>query len=334
MTVFPVIDSTLSARHLATWAIEKYNIPTQTTCRLLRTNMNHTYVVAEPATTYILRVYSYNRRTLTDIAEEVSLLNMLKESGVGISYPIPDTYNTYIHEIQAPEGIRYAVLFSFAKGGKIRNLTGELCYQIGQTLARMHQATLGRQINRTTYTTHVLTHLAYQQAKVYFPESLPEMQFIQASAKKLDAVFEEVATMDTRTGIVHLDIWYDNMSITDDGQITLFDFDNCGNGWLILDIGYFCMQLFHTQPDKMEYEKKKALFLKGYQEITTIPEAEISLIPYAGLAIWIYYLGLQAERFDNFANIFLSENYLKMYMGKVKEWLLYHQITIHLPSTN
>ncbi|MDO1445804.1 phosphotransferase [Rhodocytophaga aerolata] len=332
MSTFPVIDSTLSARHLAVWAIEKYNLPTQTTCRLLRTNMNHTYVVSEPATTYILRVYSYNRRTLTDIAEEVRLLNLLKESGIAVSYPIPDTNNTYIHQIYAPEGIRYAVLFSFANGGKIRNLTGELCYQIGSTMARMHQVTLGRQINRITYTTHTLAKVAYQQAKVYFPESLPDMQFIQASANKLDAVFKEAAASASRTGVVHLDIWYDNMSITDDGQITLFDFDNCGNGWLIWDIGYFCMQLFHTQPDKADYERKRHLFLKGYQEITAIPEAEIPLIPYAGLAIWIYYLGVQAERFDNFANIFLSENYLKMYMGKVKEWLLYHQLTIDLPA--
>ena len=119
------------------------------------------------------------------------------------------------------------------------------------------------------------------------------------------------------------------MSITEDSKITLFDFDNCGNGWLVLDIGYFCMQLFHTQPDKNEYEKKRNSFLRGYKEITNISEEEILQIPYAGLAIWIYYLGVQAERFDNFSNIFFTENYLKMYISKVKEWLLYNHVEIH-----
>jgi Ser/Thr protein kinase RdoA (MazF antagonist) len=119
------------------------------------------------------------------------------------------------------------------------------------------------------------------------------------------------------------------MSITDEGRITLFDFDNCGNGWPVLDVGYFCMQLFFTQPDREEYEKKRSSFLNGYRQVTPIPEPELPLIPYAGLAIWLYYLGVQAERFDNFSNIFFTENYLKMYIGKVREWLAYHDIEVN-----
>jgi Ser/Thr protein kinase RdoA (MazF antagonist) len=83
------------------------------------------------------------------------------------------------------------------------------------------------------------------------------------------------------------------------------------------------MQLFYTQPDKKEYEKKFAAFLNGYRKAAPLSYQEISLIPYAGLAIWIYYLGVQAQRFDNFSNIFFTENYLKMYMGRVREWLTY-----------
>jgi Ser/Thr protein kinase RdoA (MazF antagonist) len=327
MPLFPVIDSTLSPSHLAVWVIEKYPLSSQTTCRLFRTNMNHTYIVTEREQQYILRVYSYNRRTFTDIAEEVRLLNLLKEADVCVSYPIPDKHNQYIQEIEAPEGLRYAVLFSFGEGNKIRNLSEELCFRIGAVMGRMHKTTLEKRINRVDYNIEILSESAYLQAKIYFSESLEEMQFIKTSAKVLAAEFGGNAA-GIRSGVVHMDIWYDNMSITDKGQITLFDFDNCGNGWLILDIGYFCMQLFHTQPDKPEYEKKLYSFLKGYQRITPIPEAEIPLIPYAGLAIWIYYLGVQAERFNNFANIFLTKNYLKMYIGKVKEWLWYHQITI------
>jgi Ser/Thr protein kinase RdoA (MazF antagonist) len=290
--------------------------------------MNHTYMVTEGEKKYILRIYSYNRRTRKEIEEELRLLNLLKEAGISVSYPVPDKEHHYIQEINAPEGIRYAVLFSFGEGGKIRNLTEKLCCRIGSLMAEMHKITLSQRIGRTDYTAHKLAVWAYENTKSFFSESLEEMKFIRASGKVLTSLFDQTSAEDMRRGVVHLDIWYDNMSITDEGRITLFDFDNCGNGWPVLDVGYFCMQLFFTQPDKEEYEKKRSSFLNGYRQVTPIPEPELPLIPYAGLAIWLYYLGVQAERFDNFSNIFFTENYLKMYIGKVREWLSYNSIEI------
>jgi Ser/Thr protein kinase RdoA (MazF antagonist) len=81
MTTFPVIDSTLSASHLSPWLREKYDLDHHTTCRLFRTNMNHTYMVTEGEKKYILRIYSHNRRTKTEIGEELRLLNLLKKPG-------------------------------------------------------------------------------------------------------------------------------------------------------------------------------------------------------------------------------------------------------------
>ena len=54
-----------------------------------------------------------------------------------------------------------------------------------------------------------------------------------------------------------------------------------------------------------------------------IPE-ELKLIPTAGQAIWLFYLGVQSQRFD-WSNIFLTENYLKMYIGRLKSWITYNQ---------
>jgi Ser/Thr protein kinase RdoA (MazF antagonist) len=328
MAPFPVVQSTLSPGHLAEWLAGKYTLHPPVSCRLFRTYMNHTYLVTDAGRKYILRVYSYNRRTETEITEEIRLLNLLREANVGVSYPVPDKHAGYLQQIEAPEGLRYAVLFSFAEGSKIRHLTEEFCRDIGSVMARFHAATQAQELRRINYSVHTLAQAAYQQAKPYFSESLDPMKFIKVSAEVLEEVFSRPEAQSIRRGVVHLDIWYDNLNISEAGQITLFDFDNCGNGWLVLDIGYFCLQLFYTEPDKARYEKKRDCFLRGYEEIIRIPDPEIPLIPYAGLAIWIYYLGVQAERFDNFANIFLSENYLNMYIGRVREWLAYNRIEI------
>ncbi|MCD6012241.1 MAG: phosphotransferase [Flavipsychrobacter sp.] len=286
--------------------------------------MNHSYLVIADGREYVLRIYNHKHRDLLQVTEEVKLLDALKAS-VSVSYPILGADKEFVHAINAPEGSRYLVLYSFAQGKKQRFLTPEQNYRIGTEVGRLHHFTREKTIQRTDYSVETLVNWAYRQTKKYISDDLDEMRFIGNCVPALIKVFSQLPLT---KGVVHLDIWYDNMSIREDSSVTLFDFDNCGNGWLILDIGYYCMQLFFVEQDKSEYEKKKTAFLDGYLSVAQIPDAEFEVIPYAGLAIWIYYLGVQSQRFDNFANIFLSENYVKMYIGRVKDWLKYNNIEI------
>ena len=128
--------------------------------------------------------------------------------------------------------------------------------------------------------------------------------FIKKQSKKISKTFEKIDSNKVTKGIVHMDIWYDNMNIKGQNEPTIFDFDFCGNGLLIFDVAYFCKQLFHIEVNKDEYELKIQSFLKGYQSIRTLSEEEIKMIPDVAAAIWIFYLGVQSQRFD-WSNIFL-----------------------------
>ena len=248
----------------------------------------------------------------------------MKNNGNSISYPIPDCNNLCIQELNAPEGLRYAVLFSFAEGGKMRFMDTETCFKIGEMMGKIHQTTIDKSCNRITYNSESLLKKPYEQALQHFPVENLEMQYIKTVCDTLKQTLESIDYSKVSTGIIHLDIWYDNMSITEDNQITLFDFDFCGNGPLILDVAYFCKQLFHIENDKNEYEIKKVAFLKGYQNVRELTNKEIGLIPEAAAAVWIFYLGVQSQRFD-WSNVFLTENYLKlMYVARLKSWMDYH----------
>src|SRR5579871_656557 len=118
---FPVINSTLSPNHLAVWVSGQYCFK-NVQCQVLRTNINHTYRITADGADYILRVYSLSHRSMHDVAEEVKLLCEVKNI-VNVSFPIANAKKEYIQEINAPEGNRYVVLFSFAEGKKIRHLT-------------------------------------------------------------------------------------------------------------------------------------------------------------------------------------------------------------------
>lgn len=324
MTTFPVTTSTLSETELGKFIREKYTLNKNFKCKLFRTGVNHTYFISDNETKFVVRVYCYKWRTKIEIEQELELLNLLKKESVSISYPISDKNGNLIQEINAPEGIRYVVLFSFAKGGKIRFMSNKTCYSVGLLMAKIHNVTVNRKIERVSYNSEILINKSYNYLKTFFAEDLDEMKLVKEIGSKISKTIEESNLIENQNGIVHLDIWYDNLSVNNENEITIFDFDNCGNGLLIFDIGYFCKQLFFIETDKKEYEIKVNSFLKGYQEKRFLSDNKLKLIPEAGASIFIFYLGVQAQRFD-WSNIFLSENYLKMFVGRIKNWIDYYE---------
>ncbi|MCH4553108.1 phosphotransferase [Aestuariibaculum lutulentum] len=323
MSHFPVLSSILSDNKLGEFMAAKYGLNGPFECDLFRTGVNHTYFFHNSKSKYIVRVYSHSWRTKIEIEEELKLLQFLKENNLPVSYPILDKQNKMIHEINAPEGLRYIVLFSFAEGKKMRFLNIEMCFKIGSTIANLHKTTVNKTINRITYDSEILLNRSYNKLKHFFSEDLLEMKYLKKLGIEISKRFENVNQTEFQQGIVHLDIWYDNFSVNSNDEITIFDFDNCGNGLLIYDIGYFCMQLFFIESDKKIYESKIETFFKGYSNIRNLTQNEIRLIPEAGASIYIFYLGVQAQRFD-WSNIFLTENYLKMMIERIKLWLEYH----------
>ncbi|BFM45313.1 phosphotransferase [Flavobacterium sp. CFS9] len=325
MTTFPVIASTLSEKDLGNFIIEKYDLNSNFECKLFRTGVNHTYFISDSSTIYVVRVYCYNWRSINEIKEELELLKTLKNNNLSVSFPISDKNDELIQEVNAPEGIRYVVLFSFANGEKKRFMTDENCFTIGSVIAKIHNITANKKIDRVNYDSEILLKKSYNYLKPFFTEDLNEMKFLKEIGEKISKTFQESNLKDNQKGIVHLDIWYDNFSINGENEITIFDFDNCGNGLLILDLGYFCKQLFFIEQDKNQYELKVKSFIEGYKELRKLSDKEISLIPETGASIFIFYLGLQAQRFD-WSNIFLTENYLKMFVGRIKDWCTYYKI--------
>jgi len=329
MNIFPVSASTLSPQHIALLVQQKYLPEENVTASILKTGINHTYLVRASDSKYIFRVYSLNWRTKKEIAEEIKLLNLLKESNIPVSYPVKDTGAVYIQRLAAPEGMRFAVLFSFAAGEKILQFPAPLHQRAGEIMAELHRITDKLQLARVHYTPEILLEQSYTQLLQFLPENCGEMLFMKSLRLYLYNVFNAAGHKGFRTGIVHLDIWFDNMSIYNSNSITLFDFDFCGNGWLCLDIAYYILQLYSTETDENEFLLKRDHFLRGYESVTNISEEEKKMLPSAGAAIYLFYLGVQCARYDNWSNVFLNEIYLKRFiMLRVKRWCDFNNMVL------
>lgn len=322
MNPFPVTSSTLSAHHLGQFLQEKYSFSKDINCRIIRAGINDTYLITGNCDKYVFRVYSLNWRTPAEIHEEIRLLNQLKENNLSVSYPVMDKDNNYLQTIHAPEGKRYAVLFSYAKGEKLQDYSLQTHYQVGELMARFHQVTLEKTLNRVHYSPDVILQDSFQQLSMFLPLETQEMKFMLSAKEYLLLEFQKADTSEIRKGIVHLDIWFENMHVDQDNTVTLFDFDFCGNGWLCLDLAFYIMQIHNLERYEAKgYEPKVESFLKGYQSVSPISREEIRLLPMLGTSLYFFYLGIQCQRYDNYSNLFLNQNYLKRYInGLVKRY--------------
>ncbi|TSD63482.1 phosphotransferase [Inquilinus sp. KBS0705] len=315
MKTFPVTSSILSAHHVGSFLQAQYGFSVNATCKLLKTGINHSYLVTDEGTRFVFRIYSLNWRTEVEIAEEVKLLNLLYRNGVSVSYPIKDKVGNYLQQLDAPEGARTGMLFSFAEGDKLLNFSADVHYKVGQTMARIHTLTHNLTLQRVSYAPQVVLKDSFESLKQFLPADTAEMLWMADTQKYLLGLLADADTAQLRQGVVHLDIWFDNFNISPQGDITLFDFDFCGNGWLCYDIAYYILQLHSTEKEENERDLKLKSFMSGYESVTNISVEEKRLLPALGVSLYFFYLGVQCRRFDNWSNVFLNETYLKRFIN-------------------
>ncbi len=323
---FPVTESTLSATHLGQLLIERYGMSHGTKCTLFRTGMNHLYQVADGNKRFVLRIYTFNWRTKQDVTEEVRLLLHLKDNNIKVAYPIADINGDYIQDIDAPEGIRYAVLFSYAEGKKNSRFSAETSYHIGAAMAEMHAITKGFELRRIKYNATTLLTEALQRTKLFFSTPSDGMSFVEAATEYLTLQYKLVEDDKMRSGALHLDMWFDNMHIKGEDEVTFYDFDFCGNGWLCHDISYFLYQLYNTNQEEGVYQQKSECFLAGYESITKLTEEEKKFLPFGALGVMLFYISMQCDRYDTWSNIFLNEDHLNRTTGALKRWMNFNNI--------
>ncbi|MDJ1500249.1 phosphotransferase enzyme family protein [Xanthocytophaga agilis] len=314
MAHFPVSSSILSSNALSPLLQKQYNLSTSATCRLLKAGVNHTYLITDQTNRYIFRIYSLNWRSEQEITEEIRLLQLVQNHNIAVSVALPDVSGQYIQSINAPEGTRLGVMFSFAPGEKCHSLSIDQHYQVGETMARFHQVTHNLTLQRVQYTPQLLLMDPFEELKKFLPTDIPEMQFMKSAQRYLLDQLTTANLQSIRQGVVHMDIWFDNLNIYDDKEITLFDFDFCGNGWLCHDIAYYLLQLHNTEKVETEYQSKTESFLRGYESITPLTTEEKRLLPTLAVCSHFFYLGVQCQRYENWSNVFLNDAYLKRYI--------------------
>ncbi len=315
----PVSSSVFSAKHLGEILKQDYPFGQNVSCRLLKSWVNDTYLIEDHLSKYIFRVYHYNWRTEKEILAELQLIQLLKQNSIPVSFPIADKTGNFVQKFAAPEGTRYGVLFSFAKGKKQLRLPEQVHFAIGETMAKMHQLTLDLRINRIHYTPEILLLDSYKKFESFLQKGSASADFLVQTQQYLYEKLKNISPKNVRTGAIHFDLWADNMSIDANHKFTIFDFDFCGNGWLCTDIAYYGLMLYTVEPDEIIYQNKLGQFYQGYCSVTPIRETEKSMLPFLATSLYFFYLGVQCERFSA---VYFNEDYLQQFIeSRVRKWV-------------
>lgn len=336
MQFFPVEYSSLSAKALLESVIINYDIDNNSSITFLKRGFNDTYLISgnellnsteyglnektEPGSgekKYILRVYNYNWRSFESIETELKLLNHLKDNTVSVSYPIKDKEAKFIQTIQAPEGIRYAVLFSFAEGIPLRKLSAEQSFLLGAETGKIHSLTKNRSFGATAHNYDIETQFENTLSilKPVLINHTEQYNYLVQLKADFITMFSSIDKTELRTGICHGDLQAENFHITLDNQFTFFDFDFFGTGYLAYDIGVF-----------MWYDHKNktpeiiTAFLKGYQTREKLSPTELKLIPYFSTLRALFQMTLFCKTNDGKQLPLWPAQQVADFVKKVNKW--------------
>ncbi len=327
--IFPTEYSTLSTKALLDLIKIQYaNIISSHNITFLKRGFNDTYLLStkeNSSTKFIFRVYKHNWRSLETIETELKLLNYLNANDVSVSYPIEDLQNNHIQKINAPEGIRYAVLFSFAEGRSIKKLSAEQAYLLGTQTGKIHHLLLNQNFGITANDYHIekqfetaLTIL--KPVLINHPE---QYNYLQALYKEFLQVFNDTTKEQLQSGICHGDLQSENFHITDDNRFTFFDFDFFGTGYLTYDIG-----VFKWYDHKNKTPEIMNAFLKGYQTQHALSETEIKLIPYFSTLRALFQMTLYCKLSDGKLLPIWPAEQVAEFVKKINKWQEAHKLAL------
>jgi len=325
---FPVQFSVLSSRALEETILSEYSIKKPFKCKFFTPGLNDIYIVKTPEDTYYLRVSIYNWRTKEELEAEIELLNYLHNCGISIATPVSDNEGAYIQEINAPEGIRHAVLFTEAKGEKNDNPSQEQNYLLGCIVAQIHDYTDKINLSRNRFEIG-LKHLVDDPLKIikpYMSHRPNDFYYLEDTGHQLKIfVNETLSKCKPEYGICHGDMHHGNIHFENDGAITLFDFDCFGYGWRAYDIAVY---LWHQQLNRPASEKDDPKqkqwedFLEGYNSVRQLNSNELKAIK-AFVAIRdIWLLGIHLGSLErNRGCDWLCDGYFDFHIGFIKKWI-------------
>lgn len=272
--------------------IKKYAaVSPEAKLELLDYSENATYLSTHPKTgeKYILRVSRPNYHQKIEIESEIEWLEAIHESpnALKVAKPIKGENEEYIQSIILPnDDFEYfCTLFTYLEGiepdeSNEAELVGQF-EELGEITALLHQHSMDHHAsflekNRLTWDYESILGenpkwARWQDGKGITPE---RKKLYEEVSDTIQQRLERFGKPKDRFGLIHADLRLANLLVSED-EISVIDFDDCGFGWYLFDLGTSLSFIEHHDyvPDLVD------AWVKGYRKVRTLSEAEEREIP-------------------------------------------------------
>lgn len=220
-TIFPTQYSTVSTKALGLFLNERYSFK-EMSCRLLIRNVSDTYLLEGESEKYIFKIYRNKHRSLSEIKAEVELLHHLKQHGAKVAFPIFDKDGNDIQSFNLAEGIRYGVLFTYAIGKPVYDLSEHQLLTVGREMAVNHNISSKVELSYLRETLGINTTLLtpLEVIKPAFKDLPDEYEYLRVTSFKVIEKLNEFNLTKFSYGYCHYDYLPKNFHFDENDNIT------------------------------------------------------------------------------------------------------------------
>jgi Ser/Thr protein kinase RdoA (MazF antagonist) len=319
---FPVQRSLLSAAALTERVLANYDLPGSPACHFWRRSINDLYLVKAEGARFVLRVSPANWRSHQHLVVEIDLLNYLHRNQLSVPRPIRCRDGAHVQTLNAPEGPRHAILFTFVPGAAQR-ATETNSQRYGQAIARFHTVTDGYPAGATGFRFEpadmVNESLAHLQP--LFGGHRSDYEYLLEIATGLKGAADKLPRGAPAYGLCHGDVNDGNFLLGDGDQWALLDFEYFGYGWRVLDIATFLNNQLYQLGGRQGAQAILEAFLEGYQSVRPLGQAELEAIPSFVVLRQLWLLGRGARFQPNIGLSMFEEWVFDRCLPLIREWV-------------
>ncbi|MCB1446231.1 MAG: homoserine kinase [Rhizobiaceae bacterium] len=231
---------------------------------------NSNFLLHTDKAPYILTLYE-KRVDPADLPFFLGLMQHLADRGLSCPLPVARRDGALLGRLAS----RPAALISFLEGMWLRKPAAHHCRQVGEALARMHLAGQGFAISRRNA-------LSVSGWRPLWDKSEARADEVEAGLKneiaaELD-MLESRWPKDLPTGVIHADLFPDNVFFLGDRLSGLIDFYFACNDYLAYDLSV-CLNAWCFEKDWSYNITKGMAMIEGYRSVRPLSAAEAEALP-------------------------------------------------------
>ena len=218
----------------------------------------------------ILTLYE-KRVEKSDLPFFLGLMQHLSAGGLSCPLPLPRKDGALLGTLSG----RPAALISFLEGMWLRKPEAKHCREVGKALAQMHVAGEGFALTRPNALSLEGWQTLWDKSESRADEVEPGLQNeIRSELNFLRAYWPK----DLPDGIIHADLFPDNVFFLGDELSGLIDFYFACNDLLAYDVS-ICLNAWCFEKDGAYNITKGMQMLEGYQSVRPLSDEEIAALP-------------------------------------------------------